>query len=196
MSFASQLRIGLLASFRTNRSASAARTRPPAFSSGKATASSRGHDSPLGELDIIAVDGRTVVFVEVKTRTSDRRRPSDRSDRRPQAAPHDAGRPGVSQSEAAAANTRPASTSSPSPGRTIRARPHYRAFQERLRAGRRRPVFQLMREGMIPRRSTARMISIARIALESHGYRFQEGACPWPSIFSSPVASSAPSAKG
>jgi putative endonuclease len=31
----------------------------------------RGHDSPLGELDIIAIDGRTVVFVEVKTRTSD-----------------------------------------------------------------------------------------------------------------------------
>lgn len=31
----------------------------------------RGHDSRLGELDIIAVDDRTVVFVEVKTRTSD-----------------------------------------------------------------------------------------------------------------------------
>jgi putative endonuclease len=30
----------------------------------------RGVDSRLGELDIIAVDGRTVVFVEVKTRTS------------------------------------------------------------------------------------------------------------------------------
>jgi putative endonuclease len=30
----------------------------------------RGHDSRLGELDIIAVDGRTVVFVEVKTRQS------------------------------------------------------------------------------------------------------------------------------
>jgi putative endonuclease len=28
-------------------------------------------DSPLGELDIVAVDGRTVVFVEVKTRRSD-----------------------------------------------------------------------------------------------------------------------------
>jgi putative endonuclease len=30
----------------------------------------RGHDSPLGEIDIIAVDNRTVVFVEVKTRAS------------------------------------------------------------------------------------------------------------------------------
>jgi putative endonuclease len=31
----------------------------------------RGLDSRLGELDIIAVDGRTIVFVEVKTRRSD-----------------------------------------------------------------------------------------------------------------------------
>jgi putative endonuclease len=30
----------------------------------------RGHDSRLGELDIVAVDGRTIVFVEVKTRRS------------------------------------------------------------------------------------------------------------------------------
>jgi putative endonuclease len=30
----------------------------------------RGQRDKLGELDIIAVDGRTVVFVEVKTRTS------------------------------------------------------------------------------------------------------------------------------
>ncbi len=30
----------------------------------------RSLDSPLGELDIVAVDGRTVVFVEVKTRKS------------------------------------------------------------------------------------------------------------------------------
>ena len=31
----------------------------------------RGVDSRLGELDIVAVDGRTIVFVEVKTRSSD-----------------------------------------------------------------------------------------------------------------------------
>ena len=31
----------------------------------------RGLDSRLGELDIVAVDGRTIVFVEVKTRRSD-----------------------------------------------------------------------------------------------------------------------------
>lgn len=30
-----------------------------------------GLDSRLGELDIVAVDGRTIVFVEVKTRRSD-----------------------------------------------------------------------------------------------------------------------------
>jgi putative endonuclease len=31
----------------------------------------QGHDSRLGELDIIAVEDRTVVFIEVKTRSSD-----------------------------------------------------------------------------------------------------------------------------
>jgi len=41
----------------------------------------RGLESRLGELDIIAVDDRTVVFVEVKTRTSDDAgRPSDAID--------------------------------------------------------------------------------------------------------------------
>jgi len=30
----------------------------------------RGERSPLGEIDLVAVDGRTVVFVEVKTRES------------------------------------------------------------------------------------------------------------------------------
>src|SRR5215210_2408638 len=43
----------------------------------------RGLDSPLGELDIIAVDGRTVVFVEVKTRRShDAGAPSEAIDQR------------------------------------------------------------------------------------------------------------------
>jgi putative endonuclease len=41
----------------------------------------RGHDSRLGEIDIIAVDGRTVVFVEVKTRaTTDAGHPADAVD--------------------------------------------------------------------------------------------------------------------
>src|SRR5262245_32210542 len=41
----------------------------------------RGVDSRLGELDIIAVDGRTVVFVEVKTRSShDAGHPADAID--------------------------------------------------------------------------------------------------------------------
>jgi len=43
----------------------------------------RSLDSPLGELDIVAVDGRTVVFVEVKTRRSDDAgRPEDAIDLR------------------------------------------------------------------------------------------------------------------
>jgi putative endonuclease len=43
----------------------------------------RSLDSPLGELDIVAVDGRTVVFVEVKTRRSDDAgRPSEAIDKR------------------------------------------------------------------------------------------------------------------
>jgi putative endonuclease len=43
----------------------------------------RGVDSPLGELDLIAVDGRTIVFVEVKTRRStDAGHPADAIDER------------------------------------------------------------------------------------------------------------------
>jgi putative endonuclease len=45
----------------------------------------RGHDSRLGELDIIAVDGRTIVFVEVKTRRStDAGHPAEAIDARKQ----------------------------------------------------------------------------------------------------------------
>jgi putative endonuclease len=33
----------------------------------------RGHRDKIGEIDLIAVDGRTVVFVEVKTRTADQK---------------------------------------------------------------------------------------------------------------------------
>ena len=43
----------------------------------------RSLDSPFGELDIVAVDGRTIVFVEVKTRRSDDAgRPSEAIDQR------------------------------------------------------------------------------------------------------------------
>jgi len=41
----------------------------------------RGHRGSIGELDLIAVDGRTVVFIEVKTRTShDAGHPADAVD--------------------------------------------------------------------------------------------------------------------
>ncbi len=33
----------------------------------------RGHRDKIGEIDLIAVDGRTVVFIEVKTRTADQK---------------------------------------------------------------------------------------------------------------------------
>jgi putative endonuclease len=45
----------------------------------------RGLDSRLGELDLVAVDGRTVVFVEVKTRrTGDAGHPAEAIDPRKQ----------------------------------------------------------------------------------------------------------------
>jgi putative endonuclease len=41
----------------------------------------RGNRAPLGELDLVAVDGRTVVFVEVKTRqTQDAGHPAEAVD--------------------------------------------------------------------------------------------------------------------
>ena len=78
----------------------------------------RGHDSPLGEIDIIAVDGRTVVFVEVKTRAStDAGHPTEAIDDR-QAAAYDAGGAGVSKVEDDCWSRRPGSMSSRSPGPT------------------------------------------------------------------------------
>lgn len=45
----------------------------------------RGHRGHLGELDLVAVDGRTVVFVEVKTRQSaDHGQPGEAVDRHKQ----------------------------------------------------------------------------------------------------------------
>src|SRR5207245_8321756 len=41
----------------------------------------RGHRDNIGELDLVAVDGRTVVFIEVKTRTThDAGHPADAVD--------------------------------------------------------------------------------------------------------------------
>jgi putative endonuclease len=41
----------------------------------------RGHRDRIGEIDLVAVDGRTVVFIEVKTRTSqDAGHPADAVD--------------------------------------------------------------------------------------------------------------------
>ena len=41
----------------------------------------RGHKGQIGEIDLVAVDGRTVVFIEVKTRTShDAGHPADAVD--------------------------------------------------------------------------------------------------------------------
>ena len=45
----------------------------------------RGHRDNIGELDLVAVDGRTVVFIEVKTRTShDAGHPADAVDEKKQ----------------------------------------------------------------------------------------------------------------
>ncbi|HEY2413320.1 MAG TPA: YraN family protein [Pirellulaceae bacterium] len=45
----------------------------------------RGHRDNIGEVDLIAVDGRTVVFIEVKTRTShDAGHPADAVDEKKQ----------------------------------------------------------------------------------------------------------------
>jgi putative endonuclease len=45
----------------------------------------RGHRDNIGELDLIAVDGRSVVFIEVKTRTThDAGHPADAVDERKQ----------------------------------------------------------------------------------------------------------------
>lgn len=45
---------------------------------------SRNYRCPLGEIDIIARDGKTIVFVEVKTRTEDEPTPEDQVNARKQ----------------------------------------------------------------------------------------------------------------
>src|SRR5437868_46543 len=45
----------------------------------------RGHRDNIGEIDLIAIDGRTIVFIEVKTRTShDAGHPADAVDEKKQ----------------------------------------------------------------------------------------------------------------
>ena len=62
----------------------------------------RRERGPLGELDLVAVDGRTVVFVEVKTPPLARRRPSGRSRRTRKATAAHAAGPGLSEAARAA----------------------------------------------------------------------------------------------
>ena len=70
----------------------------------------RSHRFRLGELDLVALDGRTIVFVEVKTRESAERRPSLRSGGPAQAAEAHANGPQLPEAPPPARNIPPAST--------------------------------------------------------------------------------------
>ena len=59
----------------------------------------RGVANPFGEIDLVALDGDTIVFVEVRTRRIDGRRPPGRIDHPAETVAIDPGGPGVFETE-------------------------------------------------------------------------------------------------
>lgn len=55
----------------------------------------RGVANPFGEIDLVALDGNTIVFVEVRTPPVDGRRAPGRNDRSPETVAIDPSSPGV-----------------------------------------------------------------------------------------------------